>query len=377
MRYQFKWEDMPLAEIPKDNQQNLEATIRKAIDCGITHIETARGYGSSERQLGEILPSFPRESLIIQTKIPPADDPAEFISSFNESLDRMKLEYVDLLGIHGINNAEMLEQTLRAGGCFDAAKQLQKEGKVRFIGFSTHGDTDCIIKAIQHEKDGGFDYVNLHWYYIYQTNWPAIIQARARDMGVFIISPSDKGGKLYAPPQKLIDLCSPLNPMVFNDTFCLSHPEVHTLSCGASCPGDFDLHLEALTQLDSAQATLAPILARLEAEHNRLTPEEIRNPFSMGLPHWSETPGNINIPIILWLYSLAIAFDMHDYGKMRYNLLGNGGHWFAGSNAGEMDDEAVAGILRDELPKDLIIDILKKSHALFFTEPVKRQSESE
>ena len=224
---------------------------------------------------------------------------------------------------------------------------------------------------------GEFDYVNLHWYYIFQRNWPAIIQARARDMGVFIISPSDKGGKLYAPPEKLVELCSPLHPMVLNDLFCLSHPEVHTLSIGAACPGDFDRHLETLSLLEDAPAVLAPILARLEAEHARCVPEEISTPFGLDVPHWTTMPGDINIPTILWLHNLAVAYDMHDYGKMRYNLLGNGGHWFPGNHAGDMDSTAVSGMLNDELPKELIIDTLNTAHEMLFTEPVKRQSESE
>ncbi len=71
MRYQFKWQDVPPAEVPPDNQANLEATIERALELGINHIETARGYGSSEMQLGNILPRLPREKMIVQTKVAP------------------------------------------------------------------------------------------------------------------------------------------------------------------------------------------------------------------------------------------------------------------------------------------------------------------
>ena len=71
MRYQFKWQDVPPQEIPAHNQQNLEATIHRAMELGINHFETARGYGSSEMQLGKILPGFPRDKIIVQTKIGP------------------------------------------------------------------------------------------------------------------------------------------------------------------------------------------------------------------------------------------------------------------------------------------------------------------
>lgn len=74
MRYQYKWQDLPFIEIPQDNQRNLEATIRKSLEVGINHIETARFYGSSEMQLGKILPTLPREKLIVQTKVPPEED---------------------------------------------------------------------------------------------------------------------------------------------------------------------------------------------------------------------------------------------------------------------------------------------------------------
>ena len=103
--------------------------------------------------------------------------------------------------------------------------RLVAEGKVRHVGFSTHADLELIRETIGHERDGGFDYVNLHWYYISQWNWPAVVEARARDMGVFIISPADKGGMLYKRSQRLVDLCSPMHPLVFNCLFCLAQDE--------------------------------------------------------------------------------------------------------------------------------------------------------
>jgi aryl-alcohol dehydrogenase-like predicted oxidoreductase len=71
MRYKFKWQDVLPAEISPDNQTNLEATIHRAVALGINHIETARGYGSSEMQLGRVLPTLPRDKILVQTKIPP------------------------------------------------------------------------------------------------------------------------------------------------------------------------------------------------------------------------------------------------------------------------------------------------------------------
>lgn len=295
MRYQHRWQDVPLREIPADSQANLEATIRQALEVGINHIETARGYGSSELQLGEILPTLPRDQMIVQTKIVPTYNAQEFESTLEQSFKNLKLDYIDLLGLHGINTLETLDQCIRPGGCLDVVRKFQQQGRIRHAGFSTHGPTDVIVKAIDTNQ---FDYVNLHWYYINQFNWAAIEAAHRHDLGVFIISPSDKGGKLYTPPQKLVDLCYPLSPMVFNDLFCLSHPQVHTLSIGASRPEDLEEHLKTLVLLDRADEILPPIIERLEQAAIAKLGETWFHTWHVGLPQPHETPGGVNIPVI-------------------------------------------------------------------------------
>jgi hypothetical protein len=373
MRYQYRWQDVRLNEIPADQQQNLDATIRRAVDLGITHIETARGYGSSEMQLGLVLPQLPREKLIVQTKVSPKANPREFLKTFETSLSYLRLDYVDLLGVHGINNQETLEQSIRPGGCLDVARKLQAQGKVRFIGFSTHGPLDILLAAIATDQ---FDYINLHWYYINQINWPAIEAARQHDMGVFIISPSDKGGKLYEPPQKLTELCAPLHPMVFNDLFCLSHPQVHTLSLGAARPQDFDLHLQTLALLDRADEILPPILERLESAAIAALGSDWFKTWSVGLPAHQDTPGNINIPTILWLRNLAIAYDMVDYAQMRYNLLGNGGHWFPGARAAQASKLDLRSCLANSPHAAIIPGLLAEADRLLGGQAQKRLSQS-
>ncbi|MEQ9624308.1 aldo/keto reductase [Coleofasciculus chthonoplastes] len=372
MRYQFKWKDMPAWLIPKDNQRNLEATIRRSIELGINHIETARGYGTSEMQLGKILPKLPREQLIVQTKISPKSDAKEFRRQFEQSLKFLNLDYVDLLGVHGINTPQLLQDSIRPGGCMDVARQLQAQGKVRFIGFSTHGATDVIIKTIETDQ---FDYVNLHWYYINQFNWSAIQAATRHDMGVFIISPSDKGGMLYKPPQRLVELCKPLSPMVFNDLFCLSHPQVHTLSLGASRPRDFEEHLKAVELLDQVDQILPPIVARLEAAAIARLGEDWFKTWHVGLPSHEETPGGVNIPVILWLRNLAIAYDMVEYAKMRYNLLTNAGHWFPGAKANQIRKFNLQVCLHNSPHADTIPTLLEDADQRLGGATVKRLSQ--
>jgi predicted aldo/keto reductase-like oxidoreductase len=365
MRYQFKWQDVDPKDVPAENQANLEATIHRAVELGINHIETARGYGSSEMQLGFVLPKLPRDKIIVQTKVSPEADPKIFRDRFEQSLRYLKLDYVDLFSLHGINNAEILGW---AGPCLDVARQFQKEGRVRFIGFSTHATCDVILKAIH---TGEFDYVNLHWYFVNDLNWPAVKAAAARDMGVFIISPNDKGGMLYQPPARLVELCRPLSPIIFNDLYCLARPEVHTLSCGAARPGDFDEHIRALEWPEDAYL---PVEKRLRAEVERVLPANWRD----GLPEYDAAPGHINVVEIVRLWLYAKALGIVEWGKMRYNLLGgNGGHWFPGEMAGEFDEAKIRAACAASPMADRIPGILREAHAMLFEAPKKRLSQSD
>ena len=81
-------------------------------------------------------------------------------------------------------------------------------------------------------------------------------------MGVFIISPNDKGGQLFNPPQKLKDLTSPAAPLEWNARFCLSNPAIHTLTFGMP-------FTETTNQLDGIFPTSIPLFpadAKIKSE---------------------------------------------------------------------------------------------------------------
>jgi len=361
MRYQQSWSDLPADQITAASQQQVRATLQRAVAVGMHHIETARHYGTSERQLGWLLPEVPDAQRLLQTKVPPNPDPAVFEAELERSFERLGAQHLHLLAIHGLNLPEHLEQTLRPGGCLEVARRWQQQGRIGSIGFSTHAPLPLILEAIESDA---FDYINLHWYFIRQQNGPAIEAARAHDMGLFVISPTDKGGHLHSPSPRLSELCAPLHPIVFNDLFCLSAAGIHTISVGAAGPADLDLHLEAVALLPEAPRLLPPILERLENARAETLGAAWLKSWPLGLPEWPDTPGGINLPVLLWLHNLLEAWDLESYGRARYGLLGQGDHWFPGANADGLDhsvsEDELLAVLGGSPWAEQIPDLLRR-----------------
>ncbi|MCC5639532.1 aldo/keto reductase [Nostoc sp. CHAB 5844] len=309
--------------------ENAQHTIAKAIAIGINHLETARGYGKSEDFLGQAIQSglsVPRSQLYITTKIPPTADADSMRRYIDESLERLHLDYLDCLGIHGLNTWEHLKWVQAKSGCMQAVQEAVADGRVRHVGFSTHGSLEVIQAAIDTDL---FEFVNLHYYYFFQRNAPIIRLAAEKDMGVFIISPADKGGRLYTPPQTLKDLCQPYSPLELNYRFLLNDHRVTTLSVGPAKPEEL---IEPLQVADSnSELTSAEISIFQHLENHQKT--------VLGTNKCSQCyaclpcPENINIPEVLRLRNLAMAYDMTDYGQYRYGMFENAGHWFPGMKA--------------------------------------------
>lgn len=345
--------------------QTAKATVERALALGINHFETAQGYGDSELYLGAALRDrIPRNQVVITTKITPKTKTSEMRVAIDRSLERLGVEYVDCLALHGVNTREHLGW-LQAS--IVAIQEAIAAGKVRHVGFSTHGPLDLILDTLNTDL---FEFVNLHYTYFWQRNAPAVALAANKDMGVFIISPADKGGLLYTPPQRLQALCEPLDPLHFNARFLLSQPSITTLSVGAASPDQLDWPLAVADQTGPLTAGEQQTLNRLDqSAADTLATDHCHQCYAC-LP----CPESINIPEVLRLRNLAVGYDMTDFGRYRYRMFENAGHWFPGRKASRCTE---CGDCLPRCPQQLSIPaLLQDTHERLQDQPRPRLWES-
>ena len=338
-----------------ESAENAHRTISRALEVGINHIETAQGYGKSEEFIGKAMRnglSKQRDRFYLTTKISPTKDADSMRRQIEQSLKKLNVDHIDNFDIHGINLKEHLDLVKNPNGCMKAVREAIDQKMIGHVGFSTHAPLEVILDTINTDL---FESVNLHYYYFNQRNAAAVQLANTKDMGVFIISPSDKGGMLYNPPQELTNVCYPFTALYMCDRFLLSDPRVHTLSLGAANPTEIDSHQDAWDN-DAPMSDLElAILKRMDQRYMLLEGDRCSQCYQC-LP----CPEEINIPEVLRLRNLAIGFDMVEFGKYRYKMFENAGHWFPGNKAIRCTD---CGDCLPRCPENLDIpQLLRDTH---------------
>lgn len=349
MRYHDGW-SQPAHELPEKMLEQCADIVQRSLALGVNHIETAQGYGKSEHCYGRVLDELdiPRDRYHFMTKGAPetADDTHRAIEA---QLKALRMDHIDLYAWHGINTRRRFDVAVAKGGPVEVLRGYQEQGVIGTVGFSTHGDVRTITDAIGTDL---FDFVNLHYYYFWQRNWGAVLQAAAHDMGVFIISPNDKNGQLYKAPPRLRKLTAPLTPIQFNARFCLQTPLVHTLSFGMTEPE----HIEEMQGALPASVPLSPADYAIE----RRLDEQVDALSSYDGYDLEGDPSGINIPEVLRFRRMLRCYDMKEFGQYRYNMFEPGSEWFWGELATE---ENLAKVDRTRIPEGVpVLEMLRETH---------------
>ncbi len=225
---------------------------KAAYEKGIKLFDTANGYqnGNNETMLGNLLKDYPRDSFYLATKIKPAGVDREgkpsdlttaedFLSKFNTSLSRLKMDYVDILYVHDIRNPELLDYK----PIINTAKNLKKEGKTKAIGFSTHANEPVVIDAAANTDswDVILTAYNFKQTYITELN-NAIKKASKAGIGIIAMKTMAGGGFLDKEKTKPINSTAALK-------WALSNPDVTTTIPGMTDFDQLDLNIKILADI--------------------------------------------------------------------------------------------------------------------------------
>jgi aryl-alcohol dehydrogenase-like predicted oxidoreductase len=134
-------------------QEETDPILGLLLEHGVNHIDTAAGYGESEKRLGPWMKHH-RDRFFLATKTGDRAY-AGAKESLHRSLDRLQTDHVDLLQLHALTHPDEWEQALGPGGALDAAVEARDRGLVRFIGVTGHGWT---VAAMHFKSLERFDF---------------------------------------------------------------------------------------------------------------------------------------------------------------------------------------------------------------------------
>ena len=250
------------AALAEATEEDSDAAIQRALDAGVDHFDTAADYGDSELEYGRWMPEI-RDRIFLSTKTGLREKDAAK-RQIQDSLERLRVDNVDLLQLHSVGDIEDLDRATGPGGSLEAAIEAKEEGLVGAIGITGHGN-EAPATHLEALRRYPFETVLTPWNYIlstdegYRADYEALVEEiRRQDAGLMIIKTISRrnwpeGG---ANGQRYTTWYEPFDRQEYIDaavSWVLSHDEV----TGLAMVGD---------------VTLVPMM--LEAENRRMSREE-------------------------------------------------------------------------------------------------------
>ena len=238
------------------DQATLDAQVKTMLEHGVNYFDTSPAYcrGESERRLGEALAKsgFKRSDYMIATKLSnfaPQQYPLEECKKmFEASLKFLRTDYIDNYLLHAIGNDGFATFSKRylENGALDWCVELRREGRIRNLGFSYHGDPKAFEWCLEHNDKYMWDFCQIQmnyvdWLHAQETN-PRNLDAkylygRLTELGIpVVIMEPLLGGRLARPNYALSRELSPLDPDAslakWALRFCGTYPNVMTILSG-------------------------------------------------------------------------------------------------------------------------------------------------
>jgi aryl-alcohol dehydrogenase-like predicted oxidoreductase len=141
------------AALAQASQADADRTLELLLRYGVNHIDTASRYGDSELRIGPWMARHRKDFfLATKTGMRTAREAREDI---HRSLERLRVDQVDLIQLHSLGHPDDWDQALGPGGALEAAIEARQQGLARFIGVTGHGWT---IAAMHRRSLARFDF---------------------------------------------------------------------------------------------------------------------------------------------------------------------------------------------------------------------------
>ena len=201
----------------KIDAEETERLIDYAMEHGINFFDTAWGYhgGNSEAVVGKILSKYPRDSYYLATKFPGYDlgNMAKVEEIFEEQLRRCGVEYFDFYFFHNVSEKNIDAYLNKEYGVFAYLKKQKENGRIRHLGFSTHGTLKTMRRFLAaYGPHLEFCMIQLNYIdYTFQQAKEKIALLKEHDIPVWVMEPL-RGGRLASLPQEYAEKLQALRP---------------------------------------------------------------------------------------------------------------------------------------------------------------------
>jgi len=344
--------------IPDKPEDEVAELLNRALDLGITYIDTAPGYGNSEELIGKALGGRDTSGVVFSTKTNSGSDPdADSVCRrVEQSLERMQIPHISVLQMWGINDPEVLAKILAKGGPLEGARKCQEQGLVKHVGFTTHALTPDALKVIE---TGEFVSMTGRYHHLDPVYDDA--RKRALELGMAFVAMTPLGqGWLARPSDSLREALGEYDPVDFALRYAAGVPGVTTLIVGISHMSELDAAYHAI----GADFGDVAALAAKGDQLRRTIRDRLGADYCTGCRKCLPCPENINIPELLRLNNLHKAYDLDGWVKDRYKFMGNAGNWYPGVKA---DNCTECGECEPRCPENIeIIRLLKNMHEEHF-----------
>ena len=189
-----------------DNNIDVDAAkemIAFCMNSGINYYDTAYGYhgGNSELVVGQLLKNYERSSFYLASKFPGYDlsNMPKVREIFEEQLEKCQVEYFDFYMFHNVCEMNIDEYLNPEFGIFDYLMEQKQNGRIRHLGFSTHGDIDCITRFLEaYGEHMEFGQLELNYFdYRFQNAKGKVQLLDEWNIPVWVMEPI-RGGQLAA-----------------------------------------------------------------------------------------------------------------------------------------------------------------------------------